>query len=80
MAEFGRPDCSLRGADSEQFDEYRKVIDQMIFYSGKGVFFDGEFRLHTASGNAYVVDSSFVDDFDNDDFNNAYCEITIGQE
>ena len=80
MAEFGRPDCSLRGADSEQFDEYRKVIDQMIFYSGEDVFFDGEFRLHTASGNAYVVDSSFVDDFDNDDFNNAYCEITIGQE
>ena len=56
------------------------MINQMIFYGGQGVFFDGSFRLHTRSGNAYVIESKFVEDFDNDDFNNAYCEIRIAQE
>ena len=36
--------------------------------------------LHTRSGNTYEVESKFVDDFDNDDFNNAYCEIDILQD
>ena len=43
----------------------------MIFYSGQGVFFDGTYTLHTGSGNTYEVKSEFVDDFDNEDFNNA---------
>lgn len=77
MAEFGRPDFSIMGAEIGQFDEFRQILDQMIFYGGQGVLFDGEFRLHTHSGNAYVINSRFMDDFDNDDFNNAYCEVTI---
>ena len=77
MTEFGRPDCSIRAVSRDQFDESKEILDQMIFYSGQGVFFDGEFRLHTHSGNACAVTSRFVDDFDNDDFNNAYCEIEI---
>ena len=80
MAEFGRPDYSISGVEKEQFGEYTGIIDQMIFYGGEGVFFDGEFRLHTRSGNAYVVTSKFADDFDNDDFNNTYCEISVVQE
>ena len=49
----------------------------MIFYSGQGVFFDGIFTLHTGAGSKYTVRSEFVNDFDNEDFNNAYCKIEI---
>lgn len=80
MGEFGRPDCSIRGVDTSQLDEYAQILDQMIFYSGLGVFFDGEFRLHTQSGNAYAVTGRFVEDFENDDFNNAYCEIGVSRD
>ena len=80
MAQFGRPDCSLHGVEQARIDEFCELINQMIFYGGQGVFFDGSFRLHTRSGNAYVIESKFVEDFDNDDFNNAYCEIRIAQE
>ena len=77
MAEFGRPDCSMQGVSAEMLEECKQIIDQMIYYSGQGVFFDGDFRLHTFSGNTYKVKSRFVDDFDNNDFNNAYCEVEI---
>ena len=75
MAEFGRPDCSMSGVPYDQVEECQQIINQMIYYSGEGVFFSGEFRLHTFSGNTYKVTSHFVDDFDNNDFNNAYCEV-----
>ena len=77
MLEFGRPDLSLSGVSADLFDEYKQILDQMIFYSGHGVFFNGEYKLHTADGNTYRVRSEFVDDFDNDDFNNAYCKVEI---
>ena len=80
MIEFGRPDYSIQGVDESDFDEYSSVLNQMIFYGGEGVFFNGEFRLHTQIGNSYKVTSEFVEDFENDDFNNAYCNVTIEPE
>lgn len=80
MIEFGRPDYSIRGVDEADFDEYEKLLNQMIFHGGQGVFFDGVFRLHTYSGNAYKVRSKFVDDFENLDFNNAYCNVNVEQK
>ena len=77
VAEFGRPDISLYANKKEDVDEYKQIIDQMVFYSGQGVFFNGKFSLHTFSGNSYSVNSVFVDDFDNDDFNNAYCKVEV---
>lgn len=73
IAEFGRPDISLHSVEEADLAEYKQLVDQMIYYGGEGVFFDGEFKLHTFSGNTYKVISKFVEDFDNDDFNNAYC-------
>ena len=79
MLEFGRPDLSIRGVQEEQVKEYKEILDQMIFYGGEGVFFDGEFKLHTHSGNTYTVSGRFVNDHDNDDFNNAYCTVEVRQ-
>ncbi len=50
MAEFGRPDCSVHHVRKEDLDEYKKLVDQIIYYGGGGEFFDGGFRLHTARG------------------------------
>ena len=80
MAAFGRPDYSLHVSGSDPYEEYSEVLNQMIFYGGEGVFFDGKFRLHTRSGKTYRVDSRFVEDFGNDDFNNAYCEVSLAEE
>ncbi len=80
MAAFGRPDYSLHVSGSDPYEEYTEVLNQMIFYGGEGVFFDGIFRLHTRSGKTYRVDSRFVEDFGNDDFNNAYCEVSLAEE
>lgn len=77
MAEFGRPDYSVEGVAEGDIDEFEKVVNQMIFYGGEGVLFNGSFRLHTSTGNSYNVKSEFVSDFDNDDFNNAYCKVSI---
>lgn len=80
MIEFGRPDYSIRGVDEADLDEYEKILNQMIFYGGQGVFFDGIFRLHTYGGNTYKVCSKFVSDFENSDFNNAYCDVSVEQK
>lgn len=80
MLAFGRPDCSIHSVREEDLDEYKQITDQIIFYGGQGVFFDGEFRLHTYSGNTYKVKCTFINDSDNPDFNNAYCETVIARE
>jgi hypothetical protein len=52
----------------------------MIFYGGQGVFFQQDTRLHTANGKAFVVHPEFVNDFENDDYNNAYYNVTVLRE
>ena len=74
---FGRPDLSMHAADKAGAEECHQIMNQMIFYSGEGVFFNGEFKLHTHDGHDYKVRSEFVEDFDNDDYNNAYCNVEI---
>ena len=77
LIEFGRPDLSMHAKDDAGIEECRQIFNQMIFYSGQGVFFNGEVNLHTHSGNTYTVKATFVNDFDNDDYNNAYCNVEI---
>lgn len=74
---FGRPDLSMHAKDDEGAEECRQVMNQMIFYSGEGVFFDGEFNIHPQDGKTYKIRSEFIEDFDNDDYNNAYCNVEI---
>lgn len=74
MIEFGRPDLSFLGSKHSLIDEYKTILDQMIYYSGEGAFFDGEIILHS-NENKYKVLCEFVPDWDNDDFNNAHIDI-----
>ena len=47
----------------------------------QGAFFDRDTRVHTADGKAYVIRPEFVNDFENEDYNNAYYEVeVIGEE
>lgn len=80
MAKFGRPDISIENVEESDFHDYEQIINQMIFYGGHGVFFDGKFRLHTKDKKTFLVQSEFVNDFENNDFNNAYCKVVVIQE
>lgn len=74
MGKFGRPDLSLFETNEENIQKDKAVIDQMIYYSGEGAFFNGEVIIHTNEGK-YKVLGEFVPDWNNDDFNNAHINI-----
>lgn len=75
MRKFGRPDISVENVGKNDVEEVAQVINQMIYYGALGIFFAQPTKLHTYSGNAYIVRPEFVNDFDNVDFNNAYYRI-----
>ncbi len=77
MTKFGRPDFSLHNVDKNSIDKCKVILDYMIIHCIKGEFFNSEFIINTKNGDTYKVKSKFVDDFENDDFNNAYCEVEI---
>ena len=77
MAEFGRPDIGISHVPENRVADYMQIMDQMIFYGGQGVFFEKDTRLHTANGKSFVIHPEFVNDFDNDDYNNAYYNVTV---
>ncbi len=80
MAEFGRPDIGINDVPEEKLHDYEQVINQMIYYGGQGVFFEKDTRLHTFDGKAFVIHPEFVNDFENEDYNNAYYIVTITEE
>lgn len=80
MAKFGRPDISIKDIEQDDLHDYKQLIDQMIYYGGQGAFFDGNVKLHTYDRKTFVVKAEFVNDFDNDDFNNAYYDIAVLDE
>ena len=80
MAEFGRPDIGIYDVPKEKVRDYAQVIEQMIHYGGNGLFFNGDTRLHTAGGKTFVIRPKFISDFENDDYNNAYYNVTILRE
>lgn len=80
MAEFGRPDYGLSKVPEDKLEDYKQVIDQMVFYGGQGIIFKGKAKLHTFNGKAFEVATEFVNDFDNDDYNNAYYNVTVLRE
>ncbi len=80
MAEFGRPDIGIHRVPEDRLEDYTKIVEQMIFYGGQGAFFQQDTRLHTANGKGFVVHPEFVNDFENDDYNNAYYNVTVLRE
>ena len=77
MAEFGRPDIGINNVSEEKLDDYEQIINQMIYYGGQGVFFEEDTRLHTADDKSFVIHPEFVNDFENEDYNNAYYNVTV---
>ena len=80
MAEFGRPDYGMNNVPEDKLEDYKQVIDQMVFYGGQGIFFKGKAKLHTFNGKTFEVAAEFVNDFENDDYNNAYYNVTVLSE
>lgn len=80
MAEFGRPDYGISKVPEDKLEDYKQVIDQMVFYGGQGIVFKGSAKLHTFNGKTFRVSTEFVNDFDNDDYNNAYYNVTVIEE
>ena len=80
MAEFGRPDYGISKVPEDKLEDYKQVIDQMVFYGGQGLVFKGSAKLHTFNGKTFRVSTEFVNDFDNDDYNNAYYNVTVVEE
>ena len=77
MAEFGRPDYGISKVPEDKLEDYKQVIDQMVFYGGQGILFKGNAKLHTFNGKTFRVATEFVDDFENDDYNNAYYKVKV---
>ena len=77
MAEFGRPDYGISNVPKDKLEDYKQVIDQMVFYGGQGILFKGKAKLHTFNGKTFEVSTEFVNDFENDDYNNAYYNVTV---
>ena len=73
-------ETGYRDQQRPRIEDYTKIMNQMIFYGGEGVFFQSDTRLHTANGKAFVVHPEFVNDFENDDYNNAYYNVTVLRE
>ena len=77
MAEFGRPDYGISKVPEDKLEDYKQVIDQMVFYGGQGILFKGKAKLHTFNGKTFEVATEFINDFNNDDYNNAYYNVTV---
>lgn len=77
MAEFGRPDYGINNVPEDKLEDYKQVVDQMVFYGGQGLFFKGKAKLHTLNGKTFEVEAEFVNDFENDDYNNAYYNVKV---
>jgi hypothetical protein len=77
MLEFGRPDIGIHGVSEDKIHDYVQIINQMIFYGGKGAFFNKKTKFHTNDGKSFVVEAEFVNDFENEDYNNAYYNATV---
>ena len=75
MRKFGRPDMSLKNVAPEDVNHAAQVINQMIYYGALGIFFSQPTKLHTHTERTYVVNTKFVEDFEDPDFNNSYYEI-----
>jgi hypothetical protein len=80
MAEFGRPDYGISNVPENKLEDYKQVVDQMVFYGGQGIVFKGPAKLHTFNGKTFKVKPEFVNDFENDDYNNAYYNVTVLEE
>ena len=72
----------MKAAEKRKYAQFcrGKLINQMIFYGGQGVFFDKDTRLHISADKSFVIHPEFVNDFENEDYNNAFYNVTVIEE
>ena len=77
LRKFGRPDVSIENIDESEVDKAVKVANQMIFYSAQGMLFNKKVKLHPYKDEeeAIIINPEFIEDYENIDFNNAYCKL-----
>lgn len=75
LRKFGRPDVSIENIQESDVDKAVRVANQMIYYSSLGVLFNKKTKLHTHKEETFIINPEFVEDYENVDFNNAYCKL-----
>lgn len=77
LRKFERPDVSIENIDESEVDKAVKVANQMIFYSAQGMLFNKKVKLHPYKDEeeAIIINPEFIEDYENIDFNNAYCKL-----
>lgn len=76
MMKYGRPDIGVTNVSADDREDAMQVINQIIYYGSMGVFLDQATKLHTHTGKTFLVHPNFVNDFDNEDYNNSYYDIS----
>lgn len=77
LRKFGRPDVSIENIDESDVDKAVRIANQMIFYSAQGMLFNKKVKLHPYKDkeDSFIVNPKFIEDYENIDFNNAYCKL-----
>jgi len=75
LRKFGRPDISIENIPESEENKAVRITNQMIFYSAQGVLFNKKVKLHPYKEEAVIINPKFIEDYENIDFNNAYCKL-----
>lgn len=77
LRKFGRPDISIENVPESEENKVVRIANQMIYYSSLGVLFNKKVKLHLYKDKeeAVIINPKFVGDYENVDFNNAYCKL-----
>ncbi|MCQ2542330.1 MAG: hypothetical protein MJ112_08545 [Lachnospiraceae bacterium] len=49
----------------------------MIYFGGEGAVFKEQIKINVAPEESYIVRTEFINDFENDAFNNAYYKAAL---
>ncbi len=61
-------------------EDVKKISLKVSQIGRQGVFFDKDTRLHISADKSFVIHPEFVNDFDNEDYNNAYYNVMVIEE
>ncbi len=50
---------------------------QMTYFGGEGAVFKEQIKINVAPEESYIVRTEFINDFENDAFNNAYYKAAL---
>jgi len=59
LRKFGRPDVSMENVSENDKKDASDVINQMIFYSSKGILFENSTKLHTPKEKSFIINPTY---------------------